>query len=308
MKGGLMSTQLIGMFPGQGSQKVGMGKELFDSSELAKEYFESANAALGFSLSDICFSGPDEELVKTCNGQPAILTVSVICYELAKESLSTPLVAAAGHSLGEYSALVAAGAIQFADAVSIVHKRGTYMQEAVAVGEGKMLAVLGKEVEALEEILANVDGVIEIANINAPGQIVISGAAASIDAAREALSGTKVIELAVSAPFHCSLMQPAADSLAADLDALTIEEPAFPVFANVLAEGISDPAVIRKALKEQVCGRVRWVETIENMKQQFPEATYIEFGAGAVLSGLLKRIDRTLPKKAVASLADVAAL
>lgn len=303
-----MTGSYIGLFPGQGSQKVGMGQVLYEGSELAKEYFERANSILGYSLSDICFTGPESELVKTSNGQPAILTVSVICYLLAEEKSKIKLSAAAGHSLGEYSALVAAGAISFDDAVGIVHKRGRYMQEAVPLGSGKMLAVLGKEVEELESVLAGIDAIVEIANINAPGQIVISGAAAGIDAAKEALAGTRVIELAVSAPFHCSLMQPAAESLARDLDALTIMPPAFPVYANIHAEGVTSPDAIRTALKEQVCGRVRWVETIEALGSGYSGATFIEFGAGNVLTGLLKRINPALPKKAVSTFADLEAL
>ena len=302
-----MAGSYIGLFPGQGSQKVGMGQALYEGSDLAKEYFERANTILGYSLSDICFTGPEAELVKTSNGQPAILTVSVICYLLAHEKFQIKLSAAAGHSLGEYSALVAAGAISFDDAVGIVHKRGRYMQEAVPVGAGKMLAVLGKEVAELESVLAGIDGIVEIANINAPGQIVISGSVAGIDAAKEALAGTRLIELAVSAPFHCSLMQPAAESLARDLDALTITTPAFSVYANIHAEGVTSPDAIRTALKEQVCGRVRWVETIEALASAYSGATFLEFGAGNVLTGLLKRINPALSKKTIGTFADLEA-
>ena len=301
-----MSKAYIGLFPGQGSQKVGMGKELAQHSRSAKEMLEQADLVLGFKLSEICFNGPDEKLLQTEIVQPAILTVSSICFELFKSSAGySGLQAAAGHSLGEYSALVAAGAIEFTDAVLLVHKRGKYMQAAVPQGAGKMLAVLGKEVEEIESLLSEVDGIAEIANINAPGQIVISGAAAAMEQAKEKLADTRVIELAVSAPFHCSLMKPAAEKLALDLDQLPIKPANFPVFANVSAQPLQEPEEIRQALKDQVCGKVRWVESMERALTDYPGAEMIEFGAGGVLIGLMKRINKEVLRHNISTMADL---
>lgn len=289
----------IALFPGQGSQKVGMGKDLAQNSDIARNIFDRADKALGFSLSSICFEGPADKLTSTEIAQPAILTVSVICYELAKAALGDRLsvCAAAGHSLGEYSALVAAGALRFEDAVVLVNKRGRYMQSAVPAGAGKMVAVLGKEVPELEAAIAKVtSGAVDIANINAPGQIVVSGKRESVDEFIAALGSAKVIELQVSAPFHCALMEPAATELARDLDAVEILPAKFPVIANVLAAPVSTPTEIRDALKRQVCGRVRWVESMEYATTKFPSARAVEFGAGNVLSGLLKRINSSFPR------------
>ncbi len=302
-----MSVNKVGLFPGQGSQKVGMGKALCEASPLARQMFAQADEVLGFSLSKICFEGPEDELVKTEYVQPAIFTVSSICYALAREKLGGDfLSAAAGHSLGEYSALYAAGVITFEDGVVLVNKRGKYMQSAVPLGQGKMLAVLGKEIEEIEAALATVTGeLVEIANINAPGQIVISGSAQGIELAKTALAGSKVIELSVSAPFHCGLMKPAAESLAKDIDALTFQHGKFPVYCNFSAQPVQSAADVKQALKDQVCGRVRWVETIQNIWQAFPGAKALEFGEGGVLSGLLKRIDKSIDKAAIASLVDL---
>jgi len=283
--------KIIGLFPGQGSQKVGMGKQLWDSSEIAKRYFAIADEVLGFSLSKICFEGPAENLTATAVAQPAILTVSTICYEIFRASSpSLTLAAAAGHSLGEYSALVAAGALKFEDAVLLVHKRGTYMQEAVPVGTGKMAAVLGKEVADIEATLKGVtSGVVQVANVNAPGQVVIAGAAAAVDEAAKALGG-KVIELPVSAPFHCSLMKLAEERLALDLAKVPLQTAKFPVYSNFSTEPLTSPEAIREALRLQVCGRVRWVESMTRAIAECAPEMAIEFGAGNVLAGLLKRI------------------
>lgn len=291
--------EILAMFPGQGSQKVGMGKEFFDAREEAREMFERANQVLGFSLSQVCFEGPEEKLKQTAIAQPAILTVSSILYRLWKENGSSGKVIAAalGHSLGEFTALVAAGAISFEDAVLLVHKRGTYMQEAVPIGEGKMVAVLGKDTSEIEAALKQVtSGVAEIANINAPGQVVVSGAAAAVNEFVSALGKAKVIELAVSAPFHCTLMKPAAESLARDLKALAINKPQFPVIANYSAEYSFDPEVIRASLEAQVCGRVRWVESIERAIAEFKPAGAVEFGEGGVLTGMLKKINPSVER------------
>jgi [acyl-carrier-protein] S-malonyltransferase len=298
-------AHILGLFPGQGSQKVGMGKDLFAESALAREIFAAADQALGFSLSTICFEGPAERLTATEIAQPAILTVSTICYRLAAEA-GLGLTAAAGHSLGEYSALVAAGALRFEDAVVLVHKRGKYMQSAVPVGAGKMVAVLGKELEAIEAAIAAVsNGIVQVANINSPGQIVVAGSASAVDAFKGALGDARMTDLVVSAPFHCALMQPAADLLAVDLDACSISPAAFPVYANVTAAPVRTPDEIRAALKAQVCGRVRWIESMQNAIKIESIDRAIEFGAGAVLVGLLKRINGAVPRQSVGALADV---
>jgi len=305
-----MSSGILGLFPGQGSQKVGMGKELFETAEIAREIFDIADKVLGFPLSKLCFEGPAEELTATAVAQPAILTVSTIAYSLAaKENPGLTLVAGAGHSLGEYSALVSAEALTFSDAVSLVNKRGRYMQEAVPRGRGKMIAVLGKELPELEDVLSNVKhGVAQIANVNAPGQIVIAGDAAAVDEFTKLLPGAKIIELPVSAPFHCSLMKRAEESLAKDLAAISFKQCKFPVYANFTGRAVREPEEVRASLKNQVCGRVRWTECMTNSIAETTPSLSVEFGAGNVLAGLLKRIDPSLARKSVGSLAEAQAL
>ena len=288
-------SKIFALFPGQGSQKVGMGKELYEALPLARELFAQADQALGFPLSKLCFEGPADQLTLTENAQPAILTVSTICFRLAQQqplAASQEIIAAAGHSLGEYSALVAAEALTFEDAVKLVNKRGRYMQEAVPVGTGKMVAVLGKEVSEIEAALAGSGTeVAQIANINAPGQIVVAGSATGVQLFIERLGAAKVIELPVSAPFHCSLMKPAENKLRVDLAQTTIKKPKFPVFQNFTATPSDDPDTIRENLALQVCGRVRWVECVENvLANKFPDAVW-EYGAGNILTGLVKRIN-----------------
>lgn len=286
------------LFPGQGSQAVGMGKSFVESDPTAGEIFEQVDRRLGYSLRRLCLEGPLEELTLTKNTQPAILTVSYIAYR----ALGAKPKAAAGHSLGEYTALVAAGALSFADAVELVHKRGRYMQEAVKPGEGKMIAILGPTVEEISDAIGSIpSGVKEIANINSPGQTVCAGDVAGIDALAAEMSrrGAKVVPLNVSAPFHCSLMKPAADQLAADLDAVTIRNPEFPVYANVTAAPVTTASEVRDLLKRQVCATVRWSDSMGRMLKEQGVTRTVEFGAGGVLSNLLKRIDKSIARSEV---------
>jgi [acyl-carrier-protein] S-malonyltransferase len=286
------------LFPGQGSQTTGMGKELAALYPVARETFDEADEALGYKLSTLCFEGPDDKLKLTEVTQPAILTVSVAVYRvLASVGLSPSFVA--GHSLGEYSAHVAAGTIDFADAVRTVRSRGQYMQEAVPVGTGAMAAILMlglPEIQAACDEAAQ-DEVVQPANINSPGQIVISGAKAAVERAAELCKqkgAKRAVMLPVSAPFHCALMQPAQDRLAADLKALHLHNPETPVMCNVDAKIVTVADVARDALVRQVTGAVRWVECIQGLIAAGAEQ-FIEVGPGKVLTGLMKQIDKTKP-------------
>src|SRR5262245_41615154 len=255
------------IFPGQGSQAPGMGKDLAEKFPVARQVFEEADDALGFAISRLCFDGPAEDLQLTENTQPAILTVSVAAYRaMLAAGIDAPAFVA-GHSLGEYSALVAAGSLSLSEAVRTARSRGRYMQEAVPVGTGAMAAAIGGDLEAVERICAEAsqDQVCSIANINAPNQIVIAGDAEAVDRAVELLKGVarKVVKLKVSAPFHCALMKPAQDRLAPDLAALNFSGPAMPVVTNVDARATTAPDELRDALVRQVSAPVRWVESME---------------------------------------------
>ncbi len=305
-----MKTALL--FPGQGSQKVGMGKELADTFETARRTFEEADEALGFSISALCFDGPAEDLTLTTNTQPAILTTSVAVLRVLEQEKGLAADIAAGHSLGEWSALVAAGALGFADAVRLVNLRGKAMQEAVPAGQGAMAAIIGMTDEAVRELCAEVrqDDVIEPANFNGGGQIVISGSAAAIDRAVEIAKprGARLAKkLAVSAPFHCPLMQPAAERMAEALTGIDIGALRMPVVANVDARENSDSGRIKDLLVAQVTGAVLWNQSVERLVE-LGVGRAVEVGAGTVLKGLVKRIAKELPVVPVGAPSDVAAL
>jgi [acyl-carrier-protein] S-malonyltransferase len=280
------------LFPGQGSQAVGMGKDLYDRSAEARALFDRADEALGFSISKIAFEGPEEELRLTQNTQPALLVVSTAACRL----LDRDPVVAAGHSLGEYSALVAAGSIRFEDAVVLVHKRGRYMQEAVPVGAGGMAAVLGVPGDEVERRLAGVRlGIVEIANWNSDDQIVISGERTAVEEALAVIKAPRSVMLPVSAPFHSRLMKPAEEKLAVDLDAVEFADPRFPIITNVEARLVRTGAEAREALKRQVSRSVLWTKSMAVMKEMDIDAC-VEIGPGKVLAGLVKRIARSWPK------------
>ena len=284
------------IFPGQGSQAVGMGKDLFDNFPAAKQVFEEADDALQFKLSEMCFAGDETDLQLTANTQPAILTTSIAAFRaMEAEDFPKPDFVA-GHSLGEYSALVAANALSFADAVKIVRKRGEYMQEAVPIGVGAMAAILGADAATVENICqeAAEDQICSPANFNSPSQIVIAGNAEAIDRAIESAKGKgakRAIKLNVSAPFHCALMLPAQEKLARDLAEIEYDNLRFPIIENVSAEENESGARVKTALTEQVSKPVLWSQSVENLIGKGVE-TFVEVGAGKVLSGLVRQINR----------------
>jgi [acyl-carrier-protein] S-malonyltransferase len=290
------SSNIAFLFPGQGSQAVGMGKELAEKYSVARKAFDEADEALGYKLSQLCFEGPEDQLKLTEITQPAILTASVAAFRvLAEKGLRPGFVA--GHSLGEYSAHVAAGTISFSDAVCTVRNRGKYMQEAVPVGVGAMAAILGMDLEKVTAVCkdASHGEVCEPANINSAEQIVISGHKPAVERAAKLASergAKRAVLLQVSAPFHCSLMQPAQDRLAADLAALAFQKPAVPVVCNVDAEFIIDGEHGRDALVRQVTGAVKWEQSIRDLIGQGVQ-TFVEVGPGKVLCGLMRQIDRS---------------
>jgi [acyl-carrier-protein] S-malonyltransferase len=301
------------VFPGQGSQAVGMGKPLAEAFASARLVFEEVDDALGQKLSRIMFEGPDGDLVLTSNAQPALMAVSVAVVRVleAEFRLSLPALAShvAGHSLGEYSALAAAGALRLADAARLLRLRGDAMQRAVPVGEGAMAALLGLDLPAAQEVAreAAQGDVCDCANDNAPGQVVVSGAKAAVERALEiakAKGAKRALLLPVSAPFHCALMRPAADAMAEALAKAEIAPPRVPLVANVTASATSDPAAIRDLLVRQVTGMVRWRESVSWMKGA-GVATLVECGAGKVLTGLAKRIEPDMAAVALNLPADI---
>lgn len=288
------------VFPGQGSQTVGMCKAFYDEYAVAKRVFEEADEALGFSITKMCFEGPESDLRLTYNTQPAILTASTACAAVLKEK-GIACDVAAGHSLGEYSALVNTGALAFADAVRIVRKRGQFMQEAVPVGEGSMAAVLGLESDKIVEICQAVEAeggeAVQAVNFNCPGQVVIAGAVNAVNKAVEALktAGAKrAVLLPVSAPFHSSLMQPASERLAEVLAPIEIKDITVPVVANVTAKEVTSGAEIKELLVKQAAMPVLWETSVRNMVADGVD-TFVEVGPGKVLTGFTKKIAKGLP-------------
>ncbi len=303
-------------FPGQGSQAVGMGKDLAAAYPQARAVFQEVDEALGERLSATMFEGPEDILRLTENAQPALMAVSVAVIRVLESkgvSLKDHAKFVAGHSLGEYSALCAAGTFSLADAARLLRTRGQAMQKAVPVGHGAMAALLGLELETAKAVAAEAaqGEVCDVANDNAPGQVVVSGATAAVERAVEIAKGKgakRALLLPVSAPFHCSLMQPAADAMAAALSEVEMNAPVVPLVANVLAAPISDPVEIRQRLVEQVTGVVRWTESVTWLAQSGGVTNLVELGSGKVLTGLAKRIAPELSAQAVGSPADIDAL
>lgn len=301
-------SKLAFVFPGQGAQKVGMGKDFYDNYDVAKKMFKEADEALGYSIMKMCFEGPEEDLKLTANTQPAILTISCIANEILKENGIQPEITG-GHSLGEYSALVAAGVLNFQDAVALVHKRGSYMQEAVPVGEGGMAAIIGVDRDKIVEVCQQVsaESPVQAVNFNCPGQIVIAGATKGVELAVEELKAAgakKAVILPVSAPFHSTLMKPAAEKLAVELDKVTISDAKIPVVANVSADILTKAEDIKASLVAQAASPVLWEDCVARMKE-FGADVLLEAGPGKTLCGFNRRIDKTITSLNVEDVASL---
>lgn len=290
------------VFPGQGAQFSGMGKDMYEQSALAKELFEKANEILGFRITDIMFEGSDEDLRQTKVTQPAVFLHSVILAKTYAEKFEPSMVA--GHSLGEFSALVAAGALSFEDGLVLVSKRAMAMQKACELQPSTMAAIIGLSDEKVEEICASIDGVVVPANYNCPGQLVISGSMEAIDAACEKLkeAGAKrALKLSVGGAFHSPLMQPAQEELAAAIEQAQFMTPICPVYQNVSTQGETDPAVIKANLVKQLTSPVKWTQSVQNMIADGVEQ-FVEVGPGSVLQGLVKKIQRDMPATSIQEL------
>ncbi|WCR29127.1 ACP S-malonyltransferase [Paenibacillus thiaminolyticus] len=303
--------KLAFVFPGQGSQEVGMGKDVYDAVPAAREAFESADRVLGFPLTEMIFEGPESDLKQTSNTQPALLATSWALYQaLERHGIRPDYVA--GHSLGEYGALVAAGVLRFEDAIAIVRQRGQFMEQAVPSGQGAMAAVLGAERERLGALCDDISAAgtpVEMANLNCPGQIVVSGSREGIDAAVEhgkEAGAKRVIPLEVSGPFHSAMMKPAAERLGEALRAIEMQDARIPVIANVTARPVTEAEQIRGLLVEQVFSPVLWEDSVRYLIDQGVD-TFVEIGAGKVLSGLIKKIDRSLRIVSINSLEAIEA-
>jgi [acyl-carrier-protein] S-malonyltransferase len=299
------------LFPGQGSQEVGMGRDVCEASPAARAVYATADAVLGFSLSRLCFEGPEDELRRTEIQQPALLATSIALLRALEEQAKTAPAFALGHSLGEYTALVAAGALSLEDGIALVHARGRFMQEAVPQGRGAMAAVLGIAAEPVAEACrraaAETGGVVSPANLNAPEQTVIAGDAVAVERAvalAKAAGAKRTVALPVSAPFHCALMRPAAEKLASELARVRFQTSKIPVITNVEAEPNQDPARVAGLLERQVTAPVRFVECVRKLVA-LGVTRVLEVGPGAVLSGLVARIDRGVSRANIANLAQV---
>ena len=286
------------VFPGQGSQFIGMGKDFYEHVPAARQLFEEANEVLGYDLTSICFNGPDETLKLTENTQPALLVHSTMALKMLRENGINPLLAA-GHSLGEFSALVAAGALKFSDAVRLVHLRGKFMQEAVPVGRGSMAAIIGLPVDTIQELCDNVSSdsnIVQLANLNSPVQTVIAGHKEGVEKVSKdalAVGAKKTVMLPVSAPFHSALMKPAEIKLQKELKDTEFYDLSFPIINNIEAKPITLGVDARESLVKQVCSSVRWSETMQCIVDHKID-TVVELGSGKVLSGLMRRFDKSI--------------